>query len=127
VADGFFEWQKMGDTKIPQYITRRDHGPFCFAGLWDRWSRGEDALESATIITTTANELMSQFHDRMPVILQPRDYQRWLLGDAQDSDGHGLLELLKPDSPDAWQVRPVATRVNSVRNDDEACIAPVAP
>lgn len=124
VADGFYEWQREGTAKIPKYITRRDGGPFCFAGLWDRWSRGEDCLESATIITTTANELMTQFHDRMPVIVTPQNYSRWLQGDTADPEGKSLLDLLRPDAASNWQAVTVSTHVNSVRNDDASCIEP---
>lgn len=136
VADGFYEWQKIGDRKIPKYITRRDGGPFCFAGLWDRWSKGGETVESATIITTTANELMSQFHDRMPVIIAPQNYPVWLRGFQSEEENHvaqktngepneaRLLELLVPDDTRHWQAVTVSTRVNSVRNDDEQCLIP---
>jgi hypothetical protein len=78
LTDGFYEWQKLDGRKQPYYIRRREGKPFAFAGLWDRWNKGEQPLESCTILTTDANELMRPLHDRMPVILDPADFDRWL-------------------------------------------------
>jgi putative SOS response-associated peptidase YedK len=72
-ADGFCEWQKAGSKKQPFYVTLRDSGPFAFAGLWERWHGDEGDIQSCSIATTDANELMRPLHDRMPVILDPKD------------------------------------------------------
>ena len=64
--------------KIPYYFQLKDGSPFGFAGLWERWEKGEEPVESCTLITTEANGVVGQVHDRMPVILMPDDYDRWL-------------------------------------------------
>ncbi len=96
LADGFYEWQK-GDKKGPKqafHIRMGDGRPFAFAGLWEQWCGETPALESCTIITTEANEVLRPFHDRMPVILSPRDYAFWL--DPMSSDPGPLQEMLRP-------------------------------
>jgi putative SOS response-associated peptidase YedK len=126
-ADGFYEWKKLDDAgkrKQPMYITRKDGGVFAFAGLWERWKPDEksEPIDTCTIITTTPNSLMESIHDRMPVILDPSDYSRWLDRETGGADVEGLL---KPCPPEGWQARPVSTRVNSPKNDDPECIAAV--
>ena len=74
VADGFYEWKKVGKSKQPFFIRLKDDEPFAFAGLSEHWHRSELTIDSATIITTEPNELMEGIHDRMPVILSPEDY-----------------------------------------------------
>jgi putative SOS response-associated peptidase YedK len=64
-ADGFFEWQKVGKAKQPYYFQLADGKPFAFAGLWEKWKE----IESCTILTTAANELVAPLHDRMPMPL----------------------------------------------------------
>ena len=79
VADGFYEWAKGGTGgKQPYYFRLRDGGPFAFAGLWERWDKGEEPFESCALITTTPNEVVAPVHNRMPAILAPEDYARWL-------------------------------------------------
>ena len=88
VADAFYEWRKLDGRKQPYLIHLRDDRPFAFAGLWERWDRGGEPIESCTIITTEANELMTPIHDRMPVIV-PRsafDLGRWA-GKPGGADG----------------------------------------
>jgi putative SOS response-associated peptidase YedK len=121
VADGFYEWQKSGGKiKQPYYIRMKDNRPFGFAGLWERW--GE--LESCTILTTEPNELCATVHDRMPVILGPADYDQWL--DHSVTDAAKLQPLLDAYPASEMVAEPVSTHVNNVRNNDEACIAPVS-
>lgn len=115
-VSGFYEWRKNGgDHKQPFWIGRKDREPFMLAGLWDVWLRQGTALESFTIITTTPNPLMAALHDRMPVILEPGDYARWL--DPASPDPQSLLDLLKPSQDDGFEAYPVSTRVNNHRND----------
>lgn len=78
-ADGFYEWEQDGKRKIPFWFHREGRGLFAFAGLWDRWRdpKGEE-LETFAIVTTEANNFMKSFHDRMPHILAPADYDQWL-------------------------------------------------
>ena len=77
-ADGFYEWKTTGSRKQPHWFRRKDGGPIAFAGLWEWWGSEQDRLESCTILTTSANELIAGLHDRMPVILGPADYDQWL-------------------------------------------------
>lgn len=122
-ADGFYEWQRRPDgTKQPYLIRRRDGAPIGFAGLWETWKdRGSgEEITSCTIITCPPNELMAELHNRMPVILDPADYDLWL--DAQHPAG---IELLRPCPADWLEAVPVSTRVNSPRNDDATIIEPV--
>ena len=122
-ASGFYEWAKMTDgTKQPVHIGMKDDGPFAFAGLWSRWGpKGGEKLETCTIITTEANELCQRVHDRMPVILAPENYERWLDIAHQDP-----ADLLRPYPSDAMRAYPVSTRVNSPNNDDAQIIEPLA-
>jgi putative SOS response-associated peptidase YedK len=120
LADGFYEWKKLeGGRKQPVLIRRRDRQPFAFAGLWESWRRPDGPLETCTIVTTEANELAAQIHNRMPVILDPTDHGAWL--DAQRPGGEALL---RPCPADELEAVPVSTRVNSPRNDDAALLEP---
>ncbi len=119
-ADGFYEWQTIGPkTKQPLLFRRRDREPFAFAGLWERWipPKGE-VLETFTIVNTAANEMMAEFHDRVPVVLSPQDYAAWL---DPAIDARALVKA----PPGEWfeHVR-VSTYVNNVRHDDAGCQEP---
>ncbi len=119
-ADGFFEWKAEGRGKQPYLIRRPDDRPFGLAGLWERWRRGDDEIESCTILTTSPNTLMREIHDRMPVILSLDACNTWL---DPTAPAERLMPLLSP-CPDGELVAgPVDTRVNSPKNDDAACIA----
>jgi putative SOS response-associated peptidase YedK len=122
-ADGFFEWKKTGNKKQPYYVTLRDGGPFAFVGLWERWHGEEGDVQSCSIATTDANELMRPLHDRMPVILDPKDYAAWL--DQTPRPNEELLALLRAFPSEAMRAGPVSTLVNSPRNQGPARIAPV--
>lgn len=122
-ADGFYEWRKVeGGAKQPYRITMANGSPFCFAGLWERWTKGDQPLETFTIITTTANELVAPIHERMPVILDPGDYDAWL----ESADTMIPQLLMKPYPASRMSAYPVSTRVNSPRNNDSAVVEPVA-
>jgi putative SOS response-associated peptidase YedK len=121
-ADGFFEWRKVGKRRQPLLVRRKDGGLFAFAGLWERWKQPDgQVLRSCTIITCPPNELVAPVHDRMPVILDPGDFERWL--DPEAANGR---ELLKPCPAEWLEAVPVSARVNSPHNDDPECIAPLA-
>jgi putative SOS response-associated peptidase YedK len=124
LADGFFEWAKAGGKKQPYYFRLREGKPFAFAGLWERWTKGGEPVESCTIVTTGANELVRPVHERMPVILPPESYGAWLDPEVQDRER--LLPLLRPYPTEGMVAGPVSTRVNSPRNDDPGCIEPAA-
>lgn len=124
-ADGFYEWQATGREKQPYYFSLRDRPLFAFAGLYEHWESapGKDAAEvidTCTILTTEANELMREFHDRMPVILEPGDYAAWL--DPRCEDADAVLALCRPLPSERLQHRAVSPRVNSPKHDDEACL-----
>jgi len=121
-ADGFYEWQKRGTAKQPWYIHRRDGRPFAFAGLWECWGEGEKRLQTCTIIVTEANPLLREIHERMPVILHPADYRRWLDPAAQPSQ---LGALLVPYAGGDLVAQPVSTRVNDPRHDGPELIEPL--
>jgi putative SOS response-associated peptidase YedK len=118
VADGFYEWQQQASgPKVPMYITLRDHRPFGFAGLWERWTEPEsgEVLTTCTIVTTTPNDLMAPIHNRMPVIL-PRDaYAAWL--DPAQEGGEQVRRLLRPYPAEQMIAYPVSRKVNSPAND----------
>ena len=123
-TSGFYEWQKTdAKQKQPYHIHRRDDKPFAFAGLWEAWSKGEEPLESCTILTTEANDLMRPLHDRMPVILDVKDFDRWL--DPAMQEPKKLKELLVPYAGDELTAYPISTWVNSPRNQGPRCIEPV--
>ena len=123
VADGFYEWQRTGRQKVPYLIRMRDDRPFGFAGLWESWE-GPDhsAVESCTILTTEANDLVCPLHDRMPVIIAPSDYDRWL--DPAETNAQQLMPLLRPYPSDQMTAYAVNPLVNSPANDEPACIEP---
>ena len=126
-ADGFYEWQKRGSRKQPYFITMQDDAPFAFAGLWEYWEGADgSALETCTILTTEPNELMAPLHNRMPVILDPADYELWLGTAEDDRKGLSLLQhLLRPFPPESMRAMPVSTYVNAPRNEGPECIEPV--
>jgi putative SOS response-associated peptidase YedK len=113
LADGYYEWRPVGKARLPSLYEVDGGKPFAFAGLWESWRE----LESCTILTTGPNELASQLHDRMPVILDPEDYDAWLAGEQIP---------LVPFPADRMSARPVSTFVNNARNEGRECIAPLA-
>jgi putative SOS response-associated peptidase YedK len=103
----------------------RDERLFSFAGLWDRWeSPDKGVIETCTILTTAANAVLAPIHDRMPVILPPGEYDRWLDPALKDLDA--LAPLLVPFPPEEMLAFPVSPRVNTPSVDDEKCIAPLS-
>mgnify|MGYP001027512242 CR=1 FL=1 len=123
LADGFYEWKDEAGRKIPIHFRLPDGRPFAFAGLWDRWRRGDDELVSCAILTTEPSDEVRPVHDRMPVILHESDRARWLDPDAGPAD---LKALLRP-YPDPLAARRVSTRVNRPENDDPSLVEPSPP
>ena len=124
-TDGFYEWKaNLGEkTKTPYFIHMKDRKPFAFAGLWDEWQSPDGgAVRTCTIITTEPNELMSTLHNRMPVILEPKDYALWL--DPAPQTPEKLIHLIKPFPADAMSAHPVSTLVNKPGNDRPECVVP---
>ena len=124
-ANGFYEWQRQERGKQPYYVRMRDGRVFAFAGLWDRWEGPEEGvIETCTILTTAANDVLAPIHDRMPVILPPTAYARWLDRELRDADS--LVSLLAPFPAKEMVAYPVSPRVNAPTVDDEKCIAPLS-
>jgi len=124
-ADGFYEWgQTRSGSRQPYHIARPDRGCFALAGLFERWRAPEgDWVHTCSVLTVPANPRLATIHARMPAILAPADYARWL--DPQLRDPRLLRALLAP-CPDAeLEPVPVSRRVNRAEVDDPACIAPL--
>ncbi|MEZ5953267.1 MAG: SOS response-associated peptidase [Hyphomonas sp.] len=116
-ASGFYEWTGPAGRKTPYAIGLRNRRWFCFAGLWDRAMIDGSELDSFTILTTKPNDLMAGLHTRMPVILDPKDYDRWLM--APSKQVHDLFEPFPTDAMHAW---PVGPAVGNVRNQGRQLI-----
>ncbi len=126
VADGFYEWQRAGRSRIPYYVRRVDHRLMAFAGLWEpRHRLDPDGLRSCTIITGPANPLVAPIHDRMPVLIGAADFDRWLTPGPVVASA--LADLLVPPPADGLECYRVSSRVNSAVHDDPACIARFEP
>ena len=125
-VDGFYEWRTEGGKKQPFRIGFREGKPFAFAGLWESWTVPEglkdtgDTVETFTIVTTNANPKLVPIHHRMPVIVDPTDYELWLEGGSDEANA-----VIKPFSQDDMAFYRVSTRVNNVRNAAEACVEPL--
>ncbi len=117
-ASGYYEWQARAGGKQPYYFTSRDGALLAFAGLWERWRPQEgEPLISYTIVVCAPNPLASDIHDRMPVIVDEQDWERWLTG----PDPAGLL---KPCLDEKLRCYRVSTRVNTPANDDPSLVCP---
>jgi putative SOS response-associated peptidase YedK len=122
-ADGFYEWQKLpGSVRRPYLFGLNEGEPFAFAGLWERYEARDQVTQSFTIITCEANQLVGEFHPRMPVIL-PRDfYSSWLEPSMPSQD---LIKCLNPYPAELMRSTPVSLHVNNPRNDSPDCVQPV--
>ena len=121
-ASGFYEWKKVAGRKQPYYVRPVGADLFSLAGLTERWMGPDGPVHSCTIITTDANDLMRDIHDRMPVILAPEDHAAWL--DPANQATEKLKALLKPSPAKLMAAHPVSTRVNTPKNDEPALIEP---
>ena len=121
-AEWFYEWRKIdAKTKQAYAIGMKDESVFAFAGLWDRWKDRQTGqmLETFTIVTTDPNELMEPLHNRMPVIIDAKDYGRWL--DPGDPE-RPPVDLLRPYDAERMKAWKVSARVGNVRNNDPECV-----
>ena len=127
-ADGFFEWAGAKDARRPFWFHAPDGGLLLFAGLDESWRdpATDGWTRTFTILTTEPNDVVAPVHDRMPVILPPDRVDEWIFrpADRAQVDIDALRALLRPASNDALVATEVSRRVNSVANDDEACLAP---
>jgi len=119
-ASGFYEWQGVKGRKQPYYIYPKDRELFGIAGITELWQGPDGPVRTCAIITTEPNDLMKNIHDRMPVILDPKDYAAWLAPDNQAAAE--LKQLLRPCPAEAMAARPVSPRVNTTKYDDPALI-----
>jgi len=122
-ATGFFEWQTTEAGKQPYHIHQPECALFAFAGLWDHWEHQQETVYSCTIITTEANDKIASIHDRMPVIITPDFYARWL--DKQKTAVE-MADFLAADAYSAMQLTPISSRVNNPMHNDEACLTEVS-
>jgi putative SOS response-associated peptidase YedK len=122
-ADGFYEWTARGGRKLPWWIHHRRGGLLAFAGLRERWRprEGGEPLRTFTILTTKPNATVAPLHDRMPVVLEPRDWATWLDAEAPLDQ---VRALLRPASEELLAARAVSPLVNRVENDDPRCVEP---
>ncbi len=121
-VDGFFEWKAIkGRIRQPYAIAMQDGAPFAIAGIWENWKEpaSDEWIRTFAIITTDANELVADIHDRMPLILAPDDYARWL---GEEADPR---HLMRPFPAGLMRMWPISTRVNKPENDDPSIIEPI--
>lgn len=117
-VNGYYEWKRTGKTKQPYYFSRTDEHLLALAGLFELW---RDERLTCTVITTEANAIAKDVHHRMPVVLEPEQWQDWLMGSPARAH-----ELLKPASEDVLNSYPVDSAVNTVTNDRSDLLTPVA-
>jgi putative SOS response-associated peptidase YedK len=124
LADGYYEWQRPEDPRQPRrpvHFALEGDEPFCFAGLWTRWTSPQgDFVPSCTIVTCDANELTRPIHDRMPVILSDPEASEWWLDPAVDAEA--ARELLVPLPSERMVVRPANPVMNSARHEGPECL-----
>ena len=119
-STGFYEWKREDDQKIPHHIRLPDGELFAFAGLWDHWDKEGAGFDSYSIIVTGVNETMQPIHDRMPVILNPAQYNTWL---NNKNFNRAQLESMLVPYGGTMEAYPVSRYVNSPQHDDAGCVA----
>lgn len=125
-ATGFYEWRKTGKHRQPFFIHRHDKQPLAMAALWEHWQSPDGSeLETAAILTCEANDMMAEIHDRIPVILEPEDYDRWLDPDVQDVSH--VADLMRPAEEQTLTMYSVSTLVNQRGVDSPQCMKPMEP
>jgi putative SOS response-associated peptidase YedK len=127
VADGFYEWTGEKGQKQPYFFSLPSNAPFAFAGLWETWKSAtadqEFSYQSCAIITTAASKSMNDIHHRMPAILMPEHYEKWLNPEIEAP--REIENLLQNGTIEDLDFYPISTRVNAVKNNDPTCIAPI--
>jgi putative SOS response-associated peptidase YedK len=122
-ADGFYEWEALPGRKQPFLFRRPDGGSFAIAGLWENWMAPDGrAIETCALLTTEANAVVRPVHDRMPVLVGPADFDRWLTPDTTPTE---MLTLLRPAPDDALTALAVGPLVNSARHEGPGCVEPL--
>ena len=122
-VDGFFEWKAIRGQKAkqPYAIAMKDGSPFGLGGIWENWRdpTSGDWIRTFAIITTDANEMVAEIHDRMPLILARGDFARWL---GEDPDPHDLMPSFPAEPMRMW---PISTRVDKPENNDPSILQPI--
>lgn len=125
-ADGFYEWTKTGRESRPNFFTRAGEAPFCFAALWEHWGSADGSeIESCALLTCAANADIDPWHHRMPLVIEPADFERWL--DPSLQTASAVADLLRPPPAGTWQARTLGPAVNNVRNNGPECLLPPEP
>jgi putative SOS response-associated peptidase YedK len=115
-TDGFYEWTGAAGSKTPHLIRRRGGGLFAMAGLWEHWQGADGSeIETMAILTVGANTTMTTIHDRMPAILLPDTFDRWL--DCRSGTAEGAVELLRPAPESLLEVIELSRKLNNPRNE----------
>ena len=123
-ADGFYEWKKLEKGRPPYLVALASRLLFAFAGLWETWKSPDgELIESCTMLTTDANELIQPIHDRMPAILSPNDYELWLNPHTKTTES--LEHVLKPFPSEEMVMFPVSGKVNKASYDNADCLEPL--
>lgn len=119
-ASGFFEWKQTSDGKKPFYFFQAENPLLALAGVWDEYTDGDTLLYTYSIITRPATPQISSYHQRMPVLIEPGDFEKWLSSVTSVS---GALDLLQAEPGKTLDIYPVSTLVNNVRNDSPECVS----
>ncbi|MGR3317433.1 MAG: SOS response-associated peptidase [Candidatus Anammoxibacter sp.] len=120
-SSGFYEWKKTPDGKIPYYFKLKERKVFAFAGIYSAWQSPEGkAIKSCSILTTTPNDLIKDFHNRMPVILTKENEDNWINPEIKDKQT--LLQMLKPYDANKMESIKVSNYVNDPKNNSIECI-----
>jgi len=123
-ADGFYEWQQGPGGKQPWHVGMLDHSTFALGGIWEYWAKpGGEPVLSCAVVVTDANELVAKIHDRMPVIVAPEDYDRWL--DPELTDPMEIQRMLAPYPAEEMRAYPVSHEVNNANNEGPQLIQPL--
>lgn len=122
-ADGFFEWREEQGKKQPYFFHMANGEPMALAGLWESKKTPDGELRTCTIITTEPNEAVRPFHDRMPAVLRPEEFEAWLSGES----GKAILPLLAPISGDELDVYPVTQKMNRTDYEAPDAVQPLKP
>ncbi len=124
-ADGFYEWQRDGERKRPYFVRAKSGGPLAFAGLWETWTGPDgEEMETAAIVTTSANRLLAPIHERMPVIVPPDAFDLWL--DCAKVDAQTATAVIAPAAETLLEPYEVSTAVNRTANDTPMLLAPAS-
>jgi putative SOS response-associated peptidase YedK len=121
-TSGFYEWAAFHGVKKPYFFYREDYKLFALAGIYEYWPDGEEAVEiiSTAIITTEANNLLKPYHSRMPVVIEPHNYEHWL--DPENKNSEELVAMLYPRDYENLVCHAVSQYVNAPNNNDLSCI-----